>query len=57
MVRFARGPRMPYYERNPPHWLPEGKNLFVTWRLYGSLPAAIVEAWRKTQNLKDGKRF
>jgi hypothetical protein len=48
---------MPYDERNLPHWLPEGKNLFVTWRLYGSLPAAIVEAWCKTQNLKDGKRF
>jgi hypothetical protein len=57
VVRFARGPRMPYYERNLRHWIPEGKNLFVTWRLYGSLPAAIMEAWRKTQNLKDGKRF
>jgi type I restriction enzyme R subunit/putative DNA methylase len=48
---------MPYYERNLPHCLPEGKNLFVTWRLYGSLPAVIVATLRKTDDLKDGKRF
>jgi putative transposase len=48
---------MPYCERNLPHWLPEGKNLFVTWRLYGSLPAVIVATLRKTDDLKDGKRF
>lgn len=29
---------MTYYERNLPHWYPEGKALFVTWRLCGSLP-------------------
>ena len=27
-----------YYERNLPHWQPEGKALFVTWRLWRSLP-------------------
>lgn len=27
-----------FYRRNLPHWLPEGKSLFVTWRLAGSLP-------------------
>jgi putative transposase len=48
---------MTCYERNLPRWLPEGKNLFVTWPLYGSLPAVIVEALRKTRNLEDGKRF
>src|SRR5579862_3203728 len=26
------------YRRNLPHWLPEGKALFITWRLYGSMP-------------------
>jgi REP-associated tyrosine transposase len=31
--------RRTYYERNLPHWHPEGKALFVTWRLSGSLPA------------------
>jgi len=30
---------MSYYERNLPHWQPEGKALFVTWRVWGSLPA------------------
>lgn len=29
---------MTYYERNLPHWQPEGKALFITWRLWGSLP-------------------
>jgi REP element-mobilizing transposase RayT len=30
---------MTYYERHLPHWQPAGKDVFVTWRLYGSLPA------------------
>ena len=29
---------MSYYERHLPHWQPQGAALFVTWRLYGSLP-------------------
>lgn len=32
---------MSYHERHLPHWQPEGAALFVTWRLYGSLPASI----------------
>jgi REP element-mobilizing transposase RayT len=45
---------MTYYERNLPHWQPPGKDIFLTWRLHGSLPARI--------NLPDtneyaGKRF
>ncbi|RPI20079.1 MAG: hypothetical protein EHM65_00400, partial [Acidobacteriales bacterium] len=31
---------MSYYQRNLPHWHPEGAPLFVTWRLFGSLPAS-----------------
>jgi REP element-mobilizing transposase RayT len=27
-----------YYERKLPHWQPEDAFVFVTWRLYGSLP-------------------
>jgi putative transposase len=27
-----------YYERRLPHWLPRGKDIFLTWRLHGSLP-------------------
>jgi hypothetical protein len=30
-----------YYERNLPHWQPEGAALFVTWRLHGSLPGTV----------------
>jgi REP element-mobilizing transposase RayT len=29
---------MTFYERNLPHWQPEGAAFFVTWRLFGSLP-------------------
>jgi REP-associated tyrosine transposase len=32
---------MSYYERRLPHWLPEGRALFITWRLWGSLPSAV----------------
>lgn len=55
MVRFARGPRRPCYERNLPHWLPEGKNLFVTGRLYRLLPGAIVEAVAQNPELEGRK--
>jgi putative transposase len=29
---------MAFYRRNLPHWHPEEKALFITWRLHGSLP-------------------
>jgi REP element-mobilizing transposase RayT len=29
---------MSFYQRNLPHWHPEGAALFLTWRLHGSLP-------------------
>lgn len=32
---------MTYYERHLPHWQPEGADLFLTWRLYGSLPRTV----------------
>src|SRR5260370_40031177 len=28
-----------YHERRLPHWQPEGVDVFVTWRLAGSLPS------------------
>ena len=40
---------MTYYERNLPHWHPEGAMLFVTWRLYGSLPFEFVRALRNSK--------
>ncbi|MDE3137104.1 MAG: transposase [Acidobacteriota bacterium] len=33
---------MTYYERRLPHWFPQGKALFVTWRLWGSLPRHVL---------------
>jgi REP element-mobilizing transposase RayT len=48
---------MSYYERNLPHWLPEGKRVFVTWRLYGSLPVSVVKALRKNEKISHGKKF
>jgi len=32
---------MSYYERQLPHWQPDGAALFVTWRLFGSLPRGV----------------
>ena len=29
---------MTFYRRNLPHWCPEGRAIFLTWRLCGSLP-------------------
>ena len=29
---------MTFYRRDLPHWHPEGKAIFITWRLFGSLP-------------------
>lgn len=29
---------MVFYRRNLPHWQPESKAIFLTWRLFGSLP-------------------
>jgi putative transposase len=28
-----------FYRRDLPHWHPDGVSLFITWRLFGSLPA------------------
>lgn len=38
---------MSYCQRNLPHWQPEGAAIFVTWRLFGSLPASVVETRNK----------
>jgi REP element-mobilizing transposase RayT len=45
-----------YYERNLPHWHPDGKVIFITWRLRGSLPP---EAVAKLANSKEpsGRQF
>ena len=47
---------MTYYERNLPHWLPDGKAVFVTWRLSGSLPEHILSTLRKSAE-QPGRQF
>src|SRR5260370_10796040 len=41
---------MSFYRRNLPHWHPEGKSIFITWRLYGSLPASVLRKMRTGRN-------
>lgn len=40
-----------YYHRNLPHWHPLGAAIFLTCRLYGSLPENVIEQLRVTQKL------
>lgn len=42
---------MTFYRRNLPHWHPEGKTIFLTWRLYRSLPASLL---KKTPTARNG---
>src|SRR5208283_4572357 len=37
-----KGISMSFYRRNLPHWHPEGKAIFITWRLFGSLPKGVA---------------
>src|SRR5512147_2465193 len=41
---------MVFYRRRLPHWIPDHKLFFVTWRLAGSLPAPVLDA-RAAENL------
>ncbi len=43
-----------FYRRNLPHWHPPEQDIFLTWRLKGSLPAHLRDI--ATKNLP-GKRF
>ena len=36
-----------FYRRNLPHWQPDESAIFVTWRLWGSLPKGFAERLRK----------
>ena len=48
---------MAFYKRNLPHWHPEGKCIFLTWRLYGSLPVGFVRGLRLNEKLKPAEEF
>ncbi|CAM2068248.1 Y1-Tnp domain-containing protein [Sulfidibacter corallicola] len=36
-----------FYRCHLPHWHPERATYFITFRLVGSLPHSVLEAWRK----------
>jgi putative transposase len=46
---------MSFYRRRLPHWQPEGVPIFLTWRLYGSLPHA--DRTVASDALTEGRRF
>jgi putative transposase len=46
-----------YYHRALPHWFPEGRAIFLTWRLHGSLPACILQELRAEKILTAGQEF
>ena len=45
---------MTFSARHLPHWCPHGQNIFLTWRLHGSLPAQFHQP-RKIES--SGKEF
>ena len=47
---------MSFYRRNLPHWQPEGTSIFLTWRLFGSLPGAKCGPVQ-TPPQTEGQRF
>jgi putative transposase len=48
---------MTYYARHLPHWQPLERSIFLTWRLYGSLPEEVVERLRQRKELSPGRYF
>ena len=40
-----------YYHRNLPHWHPPGAAIFLTCRLYGSLPEKVIRGLKEKRNL------
>jgi REP element-mobilizing transposase RayT len=45
--------KLSFYRRCLPHWLPDEKAIFLTWRLYGSLPVGR----RGGADLSAGEKF
>jgi putative transposase len=43
-------PTRTFYHRNLPHWHPAGRSIFLTWRLYGSLPQTVINQLRVTRH-------
>jgi REP element-mobilizing transposase RayT len=48
---------MTYYSRDLPHWQPPGKDIFISWRLYGSLPVKFVRSLQSSTERTARERF
>jgi putative transposase len=48
---------MAFYHRHLPHWHPEGRCIFVTWRLHGSLPSGYLSRMRVEKRLQLAEEF
>jgi putative transposase len=48
---------MDYYVRHLPHWDPGERTIFLTWRLYGSLPADVIAQLQRQRSTSAGKDF
>jgi REP-associated tyrosine transposase len=46
-----------FYRRNLPHWFPTGASIFLTWRLHGSLPAALLARMTEANKRSAGEDF
>jgi putative transposase len=46
-----------YYRRNLPHWLPDNTAIFLTWRLYGSLPKSFFARFRESKKFSSEEEF
>jgi putative transposase len=55
-VLLSRIVTVHFYRRNLPHWQPENRSIFLTWRLHGSLPKGFAERLRKWKD-EAGKQF
>jgi len=52
----AHHPGVSFYRRRLPHWQPEGVPIFLTWRLFGSLPRDSVAPFARAVTTA-GQRF
>lgn len=48
---------MSFYSRRLPHWQPPDKAMFLTWRLFDSLPAKVMARLHEERTGLDGKDF
>ncbi len=46
-----------HYRRNLPHCLPEGPPIFLTWRLFGSLPASFFSRLHEIKKFSASEEF